>query len=119
TEPVDVVLALGSNLGASHDTLRQVVMDLAAVDSLEVTAVAPLARTGAVGGPEQPDYLNTVVLGRTTLSPRALLHACQQIEQAHGRVREEHWGPRTVDIDLIMHGSTVAAADDLELPHPL
>ncbi|WP_309232694.1 2-amino-4-hydroxy-6-hydroxymethyldihydropteridine diphosphokinase [Actinotalea sp. JY-7885] len=117
-EPVDVVLALGSNLGASHDTLRQVVHDLAGVPGLEVTAVAPLARTQAVGGPEQADFLNTVVLARTTLSPRALLHACQEIEDAHGRVRTEHWGPRTIDVDLIVHGSTVAAADDLELPHP-
>lgn len=117
-EPVDVVLALGSNLGASHDTLRRAVLDLAEVDGLELTAVAPLARTEAVGGPEQPDFLNTVVLGRTVLSARALLHACQQVESAHGRVREEHWGPRTVDIDIVTYGATVAVADDLELPHP-
>lgn len=118
TEPVDVVLALGSNLGASHDTLRRAVLDLAEVEGLELTAVAPLARTEAVGGPEQPDFLNTVVLGRTVLSARALLHACQQVENAHGRVREEHWGPRTVDIDIVTYGATVAVADDLELPHP-
>lgn len=118
TEPVDVVLALGSNLGASHDTLRRAVLDLAEVEGLELTAVAPLARTEAVGGPEQPDFLNTVVLGRTVLSARALLHACQQVESAHGRVREEHWGPRTVDIDIVTYGATVAVADDLELPHP-
>lgn len=118
TEPVDVVLALGSNLGASHDTLRRAVLDLAEVEGLELTAVAPLARTEAVGGPEQPDFLNTVVLGRTVLSARALLHACQQVESAHGRVREEHWGPRTVDIDIVTYGTTVAVADDLELPHP-
>lgn len=117
-EPVDVVLALGSNLGASHDTLRRAVLDLAEVEGLELTAVAPLARTEAVGGPEQPDFLNTVVLGRTLLSARALLHACQKVESAHGRVREEHWGPRTVDIDIVTYGSTVAVADDLELPHP-
>ena len=117
-EPVGVVLALGSNVGASHETLRQAVLDLGAVPGLEVTAVAPLARTGAVGGPEQPDYLNTIVLARTSLSPRALLHACQRIELAHGREREVRWGPRTVDIDLITYGSLQAVADDLELPHP-
>jgi len=61
---------------------------------------------------------NTVVVGRTTLSPRALLHACQDIEAAHGRVREQRWGPRTLDIDLIVHGTTQAVTDDLELPHP-
>ncbi len=114
----DVVLALGSNLGNSQETLRQVVRDLAAVEGLEITALAPLARTGPVGGPDQPDYLNTVVLARTTLSPRELLHACQAIEDAHGRLRAERWGPRTVDIDIVVHGATVATADDLELPHP-
>ena len=118
TEPVEAVLALGSNIGSSHDTLRRAVRDIAALPGVEVTAIAPLARTGAVGGPEQPDYLNTVVLVRTMLSPRDLLHACQEVEARHGRVRAEHWGPRTLDIDLIVHGSTLAAADDLELPHP-
>lgn len=118
TGPVDVVLALGSNVGVSHDTLRQAVLDLGALPGVEITAVAPLARTGAVGGPDQPDFLNTVVLARTTLSPRDLLHACQEVEARHGRVRAEHWGPRTLDVDLIVHGSTVAVADDLELPHP-
>nr|WP_237728257.1 2-amino-4-hydroxy-6-hydroxymethyldihydropteridine diphosphokinase [Cellulomonas sp. APG4] len=117
-EPVDVVLALGSNVGASQETLRRAIWDLAAVDGLELTVISPLARTAAVGGPEQPDYLNAVVLGRTTLAPRALLHATQAVEAQHGRVREEHWGPRTLDVDIVLHGRTVAVADDLELPHP-
>ncbi|MCV2394993.1 2-amino-4-hydroxy-6-hydroxymethyldihydropteridine diphosphokinase [Actinotalea sp. M2MS4P-6] len=117
-EPVRVVLALGSNEGPSQETLRRAVNELAALPGFEVTAVAPLARTAAVGGPPQPDFLNTVVLGRTTLSPRALLHACQTIEAAHGRRREERWGPRTLDVDLIVHGSTTGVTDDLELPHP-
>lgn len=117
-EPVDVVIALGSNLGPSQETLRRAVYDLAAVDGLEVTDIAPLARSAAVGGPAQADFLNTVVLGRTRLSPRALLHACQAVEAAHGRERHEHWGPRTLDVDLVVHGGTVASAEDLELPHP-
>ncbi len=117
-EPVDVVLALGSNLGSSQETLRGAIADLARTDGLRVTAIAPLARTGAVGGPDQPDFLNTIVLASCALSPRALLHACQAIESAHGRVRDEHWGPRTLDIDLICYGSVLAVTDDLELPHP-
>lgn len=117
-EAVDVVLALGSNVGASQETLRRAIWDLAAVDGLELTVISPLARTAAVGGPEQPDYLNAVVLGRTTLAPRALLHATQAVEAQHGRVREERWGPRTLDVDIVLHGRTVAVADDLELPHP-
>ncbi len=117
-EPVAVVLALGSNLGPSQETLRRAIADLAMIDGLQVTAIAPLARTGSVGGPDQPDFLNTIVLASCTLSPRALLHACQAIEEAYGRVREEHWGPRTLDVDLIRYGSVLAVTDDLELPHP-
>lgn len=117
-EPVEVVLALGSNLGASEQTLRDVLHELAALEGLELTAVSPLVRTAPVGGPEQPDYLNAVVIGRTTLAPRALLRACQAIESGHGRERLVRWGPRTVDIDIVVHGSTLAVTDDLELPHP-
>lgn len=116
--PVDVVIALGANQGSAQETLRAAVTDLARVPGLEVVDVSPLARTAAVGGPEQPDYLNSVVLARTTLAPRALLRATQAIEQAHGRERSERWGPRTLDIDLIVVGSTLAVTDDLELPHP-
>ena len=116
--PVDVVLALGANLGPATDTLRAAVAELAGVPGLEVTRVSPLARTAAVGGPEQPDFLNTVVLARTTLAPRELLRVCQAIEQTHGRERHERWGPRTLDVDIIVYGSVLAVTDDLELPHP-
>ncbi|HUX70966.1 MAG TPA: 2-amino-4-hydroxy-6-hydroxymethyldihydropteridine diphosphokinase [Cellulomonadaceae bacterium] len=116
--PTDVVLALGSNLGAPQDTLREAVAALAEVDGLEVVQVSPLARSAPVGGPEQPDYLNAIVLARTTLAPRALLRVAQAIEAVHGRERVERWGPRTLDIDLIVYGSTLAVTDDLELPHP-
>lgn len=118
SEPVEVVLALGANVGAAQDTLRAAVAALAAVDGLEVRTVSPLARTAPVGGPDQPDFLNAVVIARTTLSPRALLRATQAVETAHGRERNERWGPRTLDIDLIVYGTTLAVTDDLELPHP-
>ncbi|WP_312028582.1 2-amino-4-hydroxy-6-hydroxymethyldihydropteridine diphosphokinase [Cellulosimicrobium composti] len=115
---VDVVLALGANLGDAQQTLRDAITDLDRISGLEITEVSPLARTAAVGGPEQPDFLNTVLLARTRLSARALLHACQAVEQAHGRVRDERWGPRTLDVDLVVYGTLTAVADDLELPHP-
>lgn len=116
--PVPAVLAVGSNLGSSSAVLRQAVADLAATPGIDVVGVSPLARTAPVGGPAQEDYLNAVLAITTTLAPRALLHACQRIETAHGRVREQRWGPRTLDIDLIVYQGVVAAADDLELPHP-
>jgi len=119
TEPVEVVIALGSNIGQSQELLRSAVDALAAEPGIEVHAVSPLARTAAVGGPEgQPDFLNAVVLARTTLAPRELLHAAQRIEDEHGRVREVRWGPRTLDVDIVQYGGLVAWADDLELPHP-
>jgi dihydroneopterin aldolase/2-amino-4-hydroxy-6-hydroxymethyldihydropteridine diphosphokinase len=116
--PVEVVIALGANLGDAQATLRTAVTDIDRIPGLQVTEVSPLARTAAVGGPEQPDFLNAVLLARTTLSPRDLLHACQAVEAQHGRVREEHWGPRTLDVDIVQYGTTTASADDLELPHP-
>jgi dihydroneopterin aldolase/2-amino-4-hydroxy-6-hydroxymethyldihydropteridine diphosphokinase len=118
TSPVDVVLAIGANIGAAQDTLRQAVSDLAGTPGVEVVDVSPLARTAPVGGPEQPDFLNAVVLARTTLSPRDLLRATQAVEQAHGRERHEHWGPRTLDVDIVVYGTVLATSDDLELPHP-
>lgn len=114
----EVVLAIGSNLGAAQDTLRDAVADLAAIPGVEVLDVSALARTAPVGGPEQPDFLNAVVIARTTLSPRDLLRATSGIEQAHGRERQVHWGPRTLDIDIIVYGHVSAVTDDLELPHP-
>ena len=116
--PVDVVLAIGGNLGPVAETLRTAVHELTRVSGLEVVAVSPLARTAAVGGPDQPDFLNAIVLARTTLAPREVLRACQGIENAHGRERSVRWGPRTLDIDVIVYDSVLAVTDDLELPHP-
>lgn len=116
--PVEVVLAIGSNLGAAQDTLRDAVADLAASPGIEVVDVSALARTAPVGGPEQPDFLNAVVIARTTLSPRDLLRATSEVERIHGRERTVHWGPRTLDVDIIVYGQVSAGTDDLELPHP-
>lgn len=118
TSPVDVVLALGANLGNAQETLRQAVGDLDRTPGVDVVDVSPLARTAPVGGPEQPDFLNAVILVRTTLSPRDLLRVTQSVELGHGRERHEHWGPRTLDIDIVVYGSVLAVTDDLELPHP-
>lgn len=116
--PVEVVLALGSNLGSAQDTLRAAVADLADTPGLELVDVSPLARTAPVGGPEQPDFLNAVVIARTMLPPREVLRATAAIEDAHGRRRDVRWGPRTLDIDIVAYGDVCAVTDDLELPHP-
>ena len=116
--PVPVVLALGTNLGDRAEALRSAVTALAGVEGLDVRRVSPVVETDPVGGPEQPDYLNAVVLATTTLEPLALLRACQQVEADHDRVREVRWGPRTLDVDVVAYGSSVLDDPVLTLPHP-
>ena len=111
-----VVIALGSNLGDRAATL-----DLA-VDSLrkiiEVKSVSTYIETDPVGGPEQPDYLNAVLIGESELEPIQLLFAMQEIELLAGRERVERWGARTLDLDLIVAGDNEMETELLTLPHP-
>jgi 2-amino-4-hydroxy-6-hydroxymethyldihydropteridine diphosphokinase len=113
-----VVLALGSNLGHRRDILQGCVDAIAAIPEVQVMAVSPVYETVPVGGPPQPDYLNAVLLARTTLPSRALLGRLQEIEAAFDRVREVRWGPRTLDIDVITVAGEISADPDLTLPHP-
>lgn len=117
--PVRAVLALGSNLGDREATLRSAVIDLDGFEGVKVRLTSPVLETGPVGGPEQPDYLNAVVVVDTTLSALELLAACQQVEEGHGRVRTIHWGARTLDIDIITYDDLVASSHQLDLPHPM
>ena len=120
-QPVSVVFSLGANVGAVVESLRTAVHGLKNTEGIEVTQVAPLARTVAVvaeGAEPQPDYLNTVVMAMTTLSPRELLEVCHSLEAAAGRVRTEPWGVRTLDVDLIEVEGVTSADPALSLPHP-
>jgi dihydroneopterin aldolase/2-amino-4-hydroxy-6-hydroxymethyldihydropteridine diphosphokinase len=118
------VIALGSNLGDRGRTLSLAVDALRSLPGFTVTSVSPIVETDPMGGPEQPPYLNAVVVGRTTLDPEALLAELHRIEAAHGRTREVRWGARTLDLDLIQFGEpgsgheVVSADDALTLPHP-
>jgi dihydroneopterin aldolase/2-amino-4-hydroxy-6-hydroxymethyldihydropteridine diphosphokinase len=119
-----VVIALGANLGDRGETLSAAVEALRTLPGVIVTQVSPVVETDPVGGPEQPTYLNAVVLARTDRDPADLLAALHQIEQVHGRTREVRWGARTLDLDLIQVGRPGTASevcrDDpaLTLPHP-
>jgi len=119
-----VVIALGANLGDAQATLEAAVGQLAQVDGLQITAVSDLFETDPAGGPDQPVYLNAVVLARTRLAPFGLLTELHGIEADHGRVRETRWGARTLDLDLIQYGATESGSDlvsadpELMLPHP-
>lgn len=115
--PVAAILALGANIGDAQQTLMRAISDISATAGIELVDVSPLARTAPVG-PEQPDFFNCVVRVLTTLSARELLRAGNEIEAEHGRERLEHWGPRTLDIDIITYGNAVGMTEDLEIPHP-
>ncbi|MEM9561318.1 MAG: 2-amino-4-hydroxy-6-hydroxymethyldihydropteridine diphosphokinase [Actinomycetota bacterium] len=106
-------LGLGSNLGDRRATLRQAV---AAIP--EVVAVSPVYETDPVGGPEQGAFLNIVVELETRRSPRELLELCRELEAAAGRVRVVRWGPRTLDVDVLLVGEESVDEDDLTVPHP-
>ena len=119
--PIGVVFSLGANVGGVVESLRTAVQSLKDAEGIEVTQVAPLARTVAVvaeGAEPQPDYLNTVVIALTTLSPRELLEVCHSLEASAGRVRTEPWGVRTLDVDLIDVEGITSADPALSLPHP-
>ncbi|MBM6979140.1 MAG: 2-amino-4-hydroxy-6-hydroxymethyldihydropteridine diphosphokinase [Actinomyces succiniciruminis] len=118
--PAQLVIALGGNVGGVVPSLRTAVNTLRQTDGITVTTVAPLARTAAVvsDGVEQPDYLNTVVLATTTLSPREVLAVCQGLETAAGRVRTRPQGPRTLDADIITYEGVTSTDPELTLPHP-
>ena len=113
-----VVLALGSNLGDRRDILQGCVDAIARIPEVQVMAVSPVYETVPVGGPPQPDYLNAVVLARTTLSSRVLLDRLHEVEAAFDRVREVRWGPRTLDIDIITVAGETRDDPELTLPHP-
>ena len=113
-----VVLALGSNLGDRQDILQGAVDAIVGLPGVRVTAVSPVYETVPVGGPAQPDYLNAVVLADAARPPRELLDRLHEIEAAFDRVRLLRWGPRTLDIDIIVFGSERSDDPELTLPHP-
>jgi 2-amino-4-hydroxy-6-hydroxymethyldihydropteridine diphosphokinase len=113
-----LVLALGSNLGDRLATLQAGIDDLADVPDIALRAVSAVFETSPVGGPDQPDYLNAVLLAGSTLPCREILRCTQAAEQAQGRVRTLRWGPRTLDIDIIACGDEISDDPELTLPHP-
>ncbi|MGE0161038.1 MAG: 2-amino-4-hydroxy-6-hydroxymethyldihydropteridine diphosphokinase [Gemmatimonadales bacterium] len=115
----DVYVGLGSNLGEREEHLRRAVLALR--DAITIERVSSIWLTEPVGLREQPPFYNAVVGGRTTLAPRALLHALLAVERGLGRVREAEPvenGPRTIDLDLLLHGDRVLDERGLVLPHP-
>jgi 2-amino-4-hydroxy-6-hydroxymethyldihydropteridine diphosphokinase len=111
-------LALGSNQGNRLAILQGAADALAGTDGVDIVAVSGVFETDPVGGPQQPDFLNAVVVVVTSLSARELLARAHEIEEEFGRVRTERWGPRTLDVDVVAVGDETVDEPDLVLPHP-
>jgi len=123
TGPVTrAVVALGSNLGARDELLRDAVAALDAVAGVTVvsasTPVSSVALTPEGPDETRPEYLNAVALVETSLDPIALLDALQSIESDHGRTRDVRWGDRTLDLDIVAFGDLELETERLTLPHP-
>jgi len=114
-ETTHVIVAVGSNLGDRRAFMQDALWKLAA--ELELEAVSRLVETPPWGPVPQGDFFNAVVRARTSLSPRELLERLQAIESASGRLREVDQGPRTLDLDLVFHGSMVLDLPGLTVPH--
>lgn len=114
---VPCAIALGSNLGNSQKTLQQALTTLAHCPDIDLIAQSSLYKTVAIG-PPQPDILNACALLNTFLSAQDLLNQLLAIEQQFGRLRRERWGPRTLDLDLLLYGQSIIIEPSLHVPHP-
>jgi 2-amino-4-hydroxy-6-hydroxymethyldihydropteridine diphosphokinase len=111
-------ISLGSNLGDRFQYLQNALDSINSLTGTQVHSVSPVFETDPVGGPDQGQYLNAVAVVKTILSPEQFLAATQEIELAQDRERNERWGPRTLDIDLLAMDAEVRSTLELELPHP-
>ena len=111
-------IGLGSNLGASIAILGESIQHIAQLERTRLDQVSPAYRTRAWGVIDQPDFINAVALLETRLSPLALLDQLQALEQRHRRVRARRWGPRTLDLDLLLFDDSTLALPRLVVPHP-
>src|SRR5258707_3869932 len=114
-----VVLALGSTLGDRLANLQAGIDGLAATPGITPTAVSAVFETSPVGGPDQPDYLNAVLLASSDLPAAEILSRCQSAEQARGREPRVRWGPRPLDIHIIACGDPITHNPQVTLPHHL
>jgi|SRR5690554_688992 len=118
TTAVDAYIGLGSNLENPRAQVEQAFAELAELAHTQLAASSPLYQSVAVGPGDQPNYVNAVAHLKTRLEPLALLDQLQALEHKHQRVRIERWGPRTLDLDLLLYGDAVIDLPRLQVPHP-
>jgi 2-amino-4-hydroxy-6-hydroxymethyldihydropteridine diphosphokinase len=113
----EVYIALGSNMDGPHDQLDRALNSLSKTPEIELVAVSDRYQTPPIG-PSQPDYINAAAQLQTSLSPESLLDRLQSIEQQQDRVRTVRWGPRTLDLDILLYDNIVCDTERLSIPHP-
>ena len=111
-------IGLGSNLDNPRDQLLDALRELAEEEGIQLLAQSSLYLSEPMGPQDQPEFINAVAAIETTLGPLLLLEVLQAIENRHGRKRERHWGPRTLDLDLLLYGEEHISHPDLTVPHP-
>ncbi len=117
--PAMAFVGLGSNLSGPAKQLARAIDRLRTIDDIDIEDVSSLYRSGPLGGIEQPEFLNAVVAVTTSLDPRGLLSALQRIEAEMGRDRSvRRWGPRNIDLDLLVFSDLTVRESDLTVPHP-
>jgi len=117
TTAVRCYIGLGSNLDNPLKHVEQAFSELAELDSCRLVKASPIYRSAPVGPQDQPDFINAVAEIETTLEAHVLLDQLQDIEQKHQRIRERHWGPRTLDLDLLLYGNSQINTERLCVPH--
>lgn len=111
-------IGLGTNLGDRQANMQWALRELAVLPTIEIVSVSSLYETAPVGVTDQPSFLNQAAAVRTTLSPQALLKVLLHIENQMGRTRTIRWGPRVIDMDLLLYGDAQIALPGLTVPHP-
>lgn len=117
-KPVMAYVGLGANLGNPRLQLQEALASLAATEEIDITKVSSFYLNPPLGPPDQPWYVNAVAQVCTRLTPEELLRVLQQVERGMGRSRQERWGPRLIDLDLLLYDGEILSGPDLEVPHP-
>ena len=115
---IPAYIGLGSNLGEREETIRQALRIMDKTPGIRVGKVSTLRETKPAGVKDQPDFINGAAAIETSLAPLDLLDALQAIETKLGRVRDQRWGPRTIDLDILFYGDKVIRDSHLSVPHP-
>jgi 2-amino-4-hydroxy-6-hydroxymethyldihydropteridine diphosphokinase len=116
---LSIYLGLGSNLGNKKDNIEKAILRINGHPEINIVKQAKIIETKPEGKLDQPDFLNTVIEIETELEPKELLEELQKIEEELGRVRVEKWGPRIIDIDILLYNNLTIEQEGLTIPHPL